>query len=252
MPGSVPFDRAAAYYDRTRGMSEDALAGVVRVLAGELSGRRRCVEVGVGTGMLALPLARAGVPLAGLDLSRPMLERLLRNAGGRPFPLVQGDAVRLPFADRVFGGALLRHVLHLIPAWPEAVEEAMRVVAPGGSVVIGQGHYPGPYEALVDRFVEEAGVARPWAGLPPGEWPPVEDRFGPGRPLDVVQDHVTEPLRVMTDGMREGLFSFTWDVPEDERRAATERVEAWAERDLEPLDQPATRVFRIELRAYDV
>ncbi|HEX9717352.1 MAG TPA: hypothetical protein VGA93_05350 [Actinomycetota bacterium] len=43
------------------------------LLAGELPGRGRVLEVGVGTGQIAPPLAEAGVPMAGLDLSMPMV-----------------------------------------------------------------------------------------------------------------------------------------------------------------------------------
>jgi len=72
-PGSVGFDRAAEYYDRTRGVPPDVAGAQTALLAGELPGRGRVLEVGVGTGQIALPLAEAGVPMAGLDLSMPMV-----------------------------------------------------------------------------------------------------------------------------------------------------------------------------------
>jgi ubiquinone/menaquinone biosynthesis C-methylase UbiE len=114
--GSVRFDRAVEYYDRTRRISEEASHRQTEVLAAELAGRGRCLEIGVGTGLVAIPLAAAGAPLVGLDLSAPMLAKLVQNAGGsRPFPLVVGDATSLPFRGGSFGAALVRHVLHLIP-----------------------------------------------------------------------------------------------------------------------------------------
>lgn len=251
MDRSVSFDRAAGYYDRTRGMSPAALEGVVGVLAGELAERGACLEVGVGTGMLAIPLADAGIAVRGVDLSRPMLERLIENAGARPFPLVQGDATALPFASGRFGCVLLRHVLHLIPGWQDAILEAVRVAVPGGVLVIGHGHYPDAYERLFDRFVEEAGIERPWAGLSPGSWAPLEELLGAGRALEIVEDRVTEPLDVMVRGMRDGLYSFTWGIDDEARRSAADRVAAWAADAIGPLDTPTESVFRIELRAYD-
>lgn len=105
--GSVAFDRAAEFYDQSRAISEEAMARTVTLLSQELAGRGRCLEVGVGTGLVALALHAAGVPLEGIDLSAPMLGRLLHKAGGAPpFPLVRGDATRMPFLDRVFGAAL--------------------------------------------------------------------------------------------------------------------------------------------------
>jgi len=94
---SVAFDRAAEYYDATRGLTPEALAETVAVLSEELAGRGRCLEIGVGTGRIGLPLYRSGVAMIGLDLSRPMMSKLIEKAAGDPFPLVQGTATRLPF-----------------------------------------------------------------------------------------------------------------------------------------------------------
>ena len=113
MSGSISFDRAATYYDRTRRITLEASADLTRLLAGELEGRGRALEIGVGTGLIGLPLHQAGVPLAGVDVSPAMLGELRRKAGGAwPFPIAVADATRLPFADRTFGGA----VAHADPA----------------------------------------------------------------------------------------------------------------------------------------
>jgi SAM-dependent methyltransferase len=253
---SVGFDRAAGYYDRTRGMSPEATARLVEVLADELRSRAPILEVGVGTGMIALPLARAGVPIVGMDLSRRMLAKLVEKAGGAPFPLVRGDATALPFREAAFGAAVMRHVLHLIPAWEDAVREVLRVVEAGGVLLVSHGTYPEPYLGLFRRFVEETSLERPWAGLPPGD----EDRLdelleGLGarvRRLADVPDTVEEPLAGFVRGMGEGLYSWTWKVDETERLRAAERVAAWAERELGPLDATATRAHETTFRAYDL
>ena len=156
--GSVPFDRAVEYYDRTRGMSEKATREMVGVLGAELAGRGRCLEVGVGTGLVALPLAEAGVPMVGVDLSAPMLGKLVEKAGGRaPFPLVVADATRLPLADDRFGGAVVRHVLHLVPEWRHVISELIRVVSSGGVVLESRGDIPVAWREATDRFKSLAG-----------------------------------------------------------------------------------------------
>ncbi len=79
---SVSFDRAAEYYDRTRALPPELAARQTEMLAGALAGRSRVLEIGVGTGRIALPLWQSGVPVVGLDLSAPMLHRLRLNAAG--------------------------------------------------------------------------------------------------------------------------------------------------------------------------
>ena len=93
MTDSIAFDRAADYYDATRGLSEEGVRKTTEALVGAFAGAGPILEVGVGTGQVAMPLRAAGVDPVGLDLSRPMLAKLLAKAGGAPpFPLVEGGA----------------------------------------------------------------------------------------------------------------------------------------------------------------
>ncbi|MGH2630590.1 MAG: class I SAM-dependent methyltransferase, partial [Actinomycetota bacterium] len=159
MSDSVSFDRAAEYYDETRGLSEEGVRRTTAVLARSFSNAARVLEVGVGTGQVALPLHDAGLDLAGIDLAQPMLDTLLEKAGGRsPFPLVCGDATRMPFRDGAFDGAFLRWVLHLIPDWRAAVHEIARVMAPGAMFAAALGSYGGRRSEIQARFAEVTGV----------------------------------------------------------------------------------------------
>lgn len=112
MSESIAFDRAAEYYDRTRALPDAVVAQQTRLLMGELLGRASTLEVGIGTGRVAVTL---DVPIVGLDLSRPMMDVLRTKTSA--IPLVEGDATRLPFPDGSFGAAYAAHVLHLIPPW---------------------------------------------------------------------------------------------------------------------------------------
>ena len=114
MDDAIPFDRAVDYYDRTRALTPGTQARMIEMLTAELAGRGRVLEIGVGTGRIAVPLREAGVDAAGVDISMPMVQRLLAKTDAR-FPVALGDATRLPFRDGSFGGAIAVHVLHLIP-----------------------------------------------------------------------------------------------------------------------------------------
>lgn len=110
---SQSFDRASEFYDATRSLPTAVMERVVELLRAELRGRGTCLEIGVGTGRIALPLHDAGIAMTGVDISLPMMTKLVHKSGGRtPFPLALADAARLPFSNDAFGASLACHVLH--------------------------------------------------------------------------------------------------------------------------------------------
>jgi SAM-dependent methyltransferase len=93
-------ERVAATYDEssTDEFRPEAIQAAVDVLA-ELAGDGRALELGIGTGRIALPLARRGVPVHGIDLSRAMVARLRAKPGGDEIGVTIGD-----FATTRVGG----------------------------------------------------------------------------------------------------------------------------------------------------
>jgi SAM-dependent methyltransferase len=88
-------DVAAQYDDSLRG-DED---GAVAFLA-ELAGDGPALELAIGTGRIALPLAAAGVRVDGVDLSAAMVERLRAKPGGEALEVVIGDFAAVPLDGR--------------------------------------------------------------------------------------------------------------------------------------------------------
>jgi ubiquinone/menaquinone biosynthesis C-methylase UbiE len=251
------FDRAVEYYDRTRGLSEDASREMTSLLAAELRDRGRTLEIGVGTGLVALPLAAAGVPIVGLDLSAPMLAKLVEKAGGRaPFPLVVGDATTLPFTDDRFGGAVVRHVLHLVPGWRAVVAELVRVVAPGGIVLVSSGQVPEPWHELTDRFMERVGRPSFADALDSWETGAIVEAFrahaARARELPPVAERVAQTMEGFLDQMAAGMHSWTWEVEERKRRETVAELRAWAVERWGSLDPPGSRDVAIEWLAFDL
>ena len=257
MSGSLSFDRAVEYYDRTRGISPDALARQTELLVEELGGRGRCLEIGVGTGLVALPLAEAGVPLVGLDLSAPMLARLTEKAGGRTLlPLVIGDATALPFADDAFGAAIVRHVLHLIPDWERAIHELARVLRRPGMVLVSTGDIPTAWREVTAKFNDLVGRPSFARGLDMRDLSVLDAAFsdvgGTAGSLPPIPEHIDTSLERFLEQMGEGLHSWTWDVPDDRRRAIAREVRGWALERFGSLDPPGSRDVAIEWRAYEL
>jgi SAM-dependent methyltransferase len=240
--GSISFDRAASYYDTTRIPNDASTQRVVELLAGRLAESGRVLEVGIGTGQVGLPLARAGIDVIGFDISADMMAQLRHKSAGDPFPLVQADATRIPFADRSFGGAYCRWVLHLVSDWTDVLVEMDRVVSPGGPIAIEPGGMSGVFADVYLRFVDLLGDAVRLPGL---------DLFDREALLDEAMDGVgrrlkeTVPItydRKMSiaeqlDRIPTKVFAWTWDVPDDDLRAATDQVRIWAAERFD-IDEP--------------
>jgi len=135
----VSFDRAAEFYDETRGFPPGEEHGAAQVMAavGGLTPESRVCEVGIGTGRIALPLAAHVGQMTGVDLSAAMLGRLLSKRGAEPCFPTQADATRLPFPDETFDAAVAVHIFHLIPNWQDSVREVARILRPGGVLITG-------------------------------------------------------------------------------------------------------------------
>src|SRR5215217_6360054 len=145
MPG-VSFDRAAEYYDATRGYRAGSAEQIRDAIVAHTSAgpATRWLELGVGTGRIALPFIRAGFDYTGVDISQAMMDRLVAKLADDPgkvgyrFQLHQGDISELPFEDSAFDVIMMVHVLHLVADWQAVLREARRVLRPGGWLLLGQ------------------------------------------------------------------------------------------------------------------
>src|SRR6478736_3362201 len=72
-------------------MSDPAIVEPTVAFLAELAGDGAALELGIGTGRIALPLAERGVPVHGIDLSSAMVARLREKAGGSEIGVTIGD-----------------------------------------------------------------------------------------------------------------------------------------------------------------
>lgn len=72
---------------------------IVPALA-ELAGPGPALELAMGTGRIALPLAETGIEVHGIDASAAMVERLRAKPGGQAIPVTQGDMAEVPVEGR--------------------------------------------------------------------------------------------------------------------------------------------------------
>ena len=138
----------ADVYDAWYGDVSDVDATVARVR--QLCPSGRVLELGVGTGRIALPLVDAGVDVAGIDASREMLDALRAKPDAQRVRVVSGDMAELPFASG-FSLVLVAFNTLFNLATHDRIEacfrEVTRVLAPAGAFVVEAFVPPAPGEA---------------------------------------------------------------------------------------------------------
>jgi SAM-dependent methyltransferase len=130
---------AARYDDSLAEMGEpEAIDPAVDFLA-ELAGDGAALELGIGTGRIALPLAARGVRVHGIDLSEAMVAQLRAKPGGADIPVAVGDFAATA-VDGTFSLAYLvfNTIMNLTTqdAQVACFENAARHLKPGGCFVI--------------------------------------------------------------------------------------------------------------------
>ncbi len=155
------FDRVGPEWDALRKVFNDDTLRARAVARLVPPGLRVC-DVGTGTGILALELARLGVDVVAVDHSQPMLDAArgkLADEGVTSVELRRGDAADLPLEDASVDAAFAHMVLHYLPSPGDALAEMARVVKPGGVVVVVD------FEEHDREWMrEELGVQ--WLGFP--------------------------------------------------------------------------------------
>ena len=155
---------------------------------------QRVLDVGCGTGVVAVTAARRGAFATGLDLTPELLDRARENSriAGVGIEWREGDAENLPLDDGAFD-VVLSQFGHIFAPRPEvAVAQMLRVLKPGGTIAFATW----PPELFTGRmFMITARYAPP---PPPGVAPPplwgdpgiVSERLGKAV-KDVVFDRAT-------------------------------------------------------------
>jgi ubiquinone/menaquinone biosynthesis C-methylase UbiE len=168
----APYDRIAEGYRRWWGpvLVQDAVATLDLVADDVASGARRILDLGTGTGTLAIAAAQRwpSVTVVGLDVSREMIELAERDArsrlgtaGQRRLTTVVGDAEDLPFDDASFDLVVSSFAIQLVRSRAQALREAFRVLRPGGRLAYTTwlaGSVTFAPDRVLDRVLEELGL----------------------------------------------------------------------------------------------
>ena len=231
----VDFSGNANVYDRRHG----ALLGDVLqrlAAAADLQPGVRLLDIGAGTGRVAVPLAGLGCEVVALEPATGMVKELRRKAGATNVRVISGEGAHLPFGPARFGAVVIARVLYLTPAWRDVLREASSVLAPGGRLLHewANGETDEPWVQIREKaraLFEQAGIDAPFH---PGvrserevdEWLGTLGfartailSTGPGPSLTLA-----EFLRRLIDGE----FSYIWKVPKHVQEECLPRLQSWA------------------------
>ena len=231
------YDRVADIYDSTRGLSPEAEREVGDGLAAilEQNQARTVLEVGVGTGRIAVPLAERGFQVTGIDISTEMLHNL--RAKRDDITLLLAESSALPFRAGTFDAVIFSHILHLVPDSAGTIRAGIACVRRGG-LLLNCTHMYAPYpeqragERLNEIIREVTGQAG-WIHGHRASAEPVlaEVLTGFGVTLETREiAHWTDVNTVRREVARLELRanSNTWAIPDDAMPTIVERFTAEA------------------------
>ena len=218
----------AARYDASSAAMFDPMVvePAVDVLAG-LAGDGAALELGIGTGRIALPLAARGVPVHGIDLSEAMVKRLRAKPGGADIGVTVGDFATTRVPGEFSLAYLVFNTISNLTTQDAQVDCFGNVAAhlrPGGC------------------FVVEVGIPE-LRRLPPGETMVVfdarEDHWGIDE-YDVASQGLVSHHFSLADGaLRKSSipFRYTWPAELDlmARLAGMRLRDRWADWDRTPF-----------------
>ena len=200
------------------------------------AGARRILDIGTGTGTLAIAAIRRWptVEVVGIDVSAEMARaaegeanRELSPAERARFEAVVAPADRLPFPERSFDLAMSSFVLQLVPNRFRALREARRVLRPGGTLayvtwLVDIHRFP-PDDDL-DATLDEIGIGAREADPRPGDVPTVEGAVAQLRRAGFRD--VRGERRVLEHAFtREGYTRFVTEFDEEDLVASLSRRE---------------------------
>jgi len=253
------FDRVAHCYDETRAIPPEVSAEVAASIAAQLPRDGRppaLLEVGIGTGRIAVPLVDAGVDVVGIDIAPAMLARLRSR---RPeIRVLRASADRLPFAADAFDAVLFVHVLHLLADAGAALRMARSVTRSGGVLIYGREEFPdAPLDAVARRMRE---IAVELAGIDDDPRGPrerassafaaaAEDACVATSEVVVARWPVRMTGRALLDSVAGKVWSSTWIIPDAVMPELLRRLTPWVADLVGDLDRPLVhdRVFLLTI-----
>lgn len=132
-------DTAERYDEMSAAMFAPAVLDPAVDLLARLAGSGPALELAIGTGRVAIPLAARGVSVTGIELSQPMVDRLRRKVSAEALPVVTGDMATTTVPGRFSLVYVVWNSIGNLCTQDEQVQcflNAARHLSPGGRFVV--------------------------------------------------------------------------------------------------------------------
>ena len=244
MPQRVDFSANSRIYDRRHGtVISDELA---QTFADRLPRDAMIIDIGAGTGRVAVALASKGVRVIAVDPALSMLQTMQRKSGETLVSPVAAEGTCLPFRSNSADAVVLARLLYLVAHWQGLLREAKEVLRQGGILFHewGNGDASEAWVQVREKarsLFQEAGAADPFhpgarsegevdsclrdLGFDRGEQ--IEAGAGP-----------TVTLSDFLNKIESGEFSYVWNVPKGIQDVCLPKLRCWCETKFD-LDQSA-------------
>ncbi len=247
----ISFDRAAHFYDDTRGFPPDVEPDIGQTIAkaGDLNADSQVLEVAIGTGRVALPLAKQiGVSVHGVDISTAMMKRIFEKKQSEVIYPVQANVYHLPYADATFDAVLAVHIFHLLPDFAPLNDEMRRVLKPDGIVLECWNSNDSALNKARRRMMGEVQGR-------PGNWERANtylQNFGWQQRNHIIHEFSSQlaPHDVI-NSFKNRMWSSTWHMTDAEIAQRVEALEREFTETYNDLSQPVTLHHQFHASAYE-
>jgi len=144
---------AERYDESSADMFDPAVVDPIADFLADLAGDGDALELGIGTGRIALPLSKRGVRVSGIDLSKDMVAKLKEKPGGEEIEVVIGDFATARVEGRFTLAYLVFNTINNLTTQDAQVACFQNVadhLEPSGCFVIEVG-VPGPRTFSADK-----------------------------------------------------------------------------------------------------
>lgn len=242
-------DRVARRYNQQRAHPPEVSQQIGEYIASATSGI--VLEVGIGTGRIATPVATAGTRVVGFDISPNMLSEIPPIAN---LLTLQADMHAIPFTANTFNAVMAVHVLHLSKNIERALQEMTRVLRPDGLFLRGDDWIdPASVVGQLRNHLRHLAVKHSPDLMPPSAMISIDERLA-GLGATETREHIAAEWTMMVSAeerlqaVEQRIDAESWILPPNLFDTILQELRDFAAKQWDDLTQPqpVTRRFIVK------